>query len=83
MVSLTASRNPGAGGTTPMFAGIGSAITAAGRPLKMASTTASSSFQGTITVSEAWASVTPGLAGAPAVASPDPPSASSPSTWPW
>ena len=27
----TASRNPGAGGTTPMLAGIGSAITAAGR----------------------------------------------------
>ena len=65
-----------------MLAGTGSAITAAGCVIAIASDNASSSFQGTITVSEACASVTPGLAGTPAVASPEPASASSPSTWP-
>jgi hypothetical protein len=65
-----------------MLAGIGSQITAPGSWLAIASATASSSFHGTITVSEACASVTPGLAGTPAVAIPEPASASSPSTWP-
>ena len=38
---------------------------------------------GTTIVSAACASVTPGLAGIPWVARPEPASASRPSTWPW
>ena len=45
-----------------------------------ACSTASRSFHGTTTVSAACASVTPGDAGSPPVASPEPASASSPST---
>ena len=45
--------------------------------------TASGSFQGTTTVAAAAASGTPGEAGMPCVASPEPASASRPSTWPW
>ena len=45
--------------------------------------TASASFHGTITVAVVAASGTPGLDGIPWVASPEPASASSPSTWPW
>ena len=48
-----------------------------------AAASGSGSFQGTTTVSAACASVTPGLAGIPCVARPEPASASSPSTWPW
>jgi hypothetical protein len=59
-----------------MFAGYGSQMIAA------ASTSGSSPFHGTITVSAACASVTPGLAGIAWVASPEPASASSPSTCP-
>ncbi len=65
-----------------MFAGTGSARIAAGRCSATAALTASGSFQGTTIVSAAWASVTPGLAGSPWVASPEPASASSASTWP-
>ena len=44
---------------------------------------ASGSFQGTTMVAAAAASGTPGEAGMPWVASPEPASASRPSTWPW
>ena len=60
-----------------MLAGYGSQITAA------ASSSGSGSFHGTTTVSAACAAVTPGLAGIPWVARPEPASARSPSTWPW
>ena len=65
-----------------MLAGTGSAMIAAsvalGRPQEP-----SGSFQGTITVAAAAAAGTPGLAGIPWVARPEPASASRPSTWPW
>ena len=48
-----------------------------------ASISGSGAFHGTTTVSAACAAVTPGLAGMPWVASPEPASANSPSTWPW
>src|SRR4029453_3523288 len=48
-----------------------------------ARTTASWSFQGTITVAAVAARVTPGLAGIAAVARPEPACASSPATGPW
>ena len=66
-----------------MLAAIGSAMIAAGEWVLTACTTASGSFQGTTTVSAAWAAVTPGLAGTPTVATADPASASRPSEWPW
>ena len=66
-----------------MLAGTGSARIAASSNRWVASMTASRSFHGTITVAAAAAGSTPGLAGIPCVASPDPASASSPSTWPW
>ena len=66
-----------------MFAGRGSARIAAGRDSSTARVTASGSFQATTTVSAAADSGTPGLAGTPAVAMPEPASASRPSTWPW
>jgi hypothetical protein len=66
-----------------MFAGIGSAMIAANSRSASATSTAPGSFQGTITVPAACASVTPGLAGTPAVASPEPASARRPSTCPW
>ena len=66
-----------------MFAGTGSAITAAGARSVRAAATASESFHGTTIVSAACARVTPGLAGIPCVARPEPASARSPSTWPW
>ena len=65
-----------------MFAGSGSQMIAATSSLSAAATDARS-FQFAITVSPACASVTPGLAGMPAVARPEPACASSPSTWPW
>ena len=61
-----------------MFAGYGSQMTAAALDVRRAR-----SFQGTTTVSAACAAVTPGLAGMPWVARPEPASASRPSTWPW
>ena len=48
-----------------------------------AARTASGSFHGTTTVAAVAASGTPGEAGMPCVARPEPASASSPSTWPW
>ena len=66
-----------------MFAGSGSAMTAANSRSASAASSASRSFHGTTIVSAACASVTPGLAGMPAVARPEPASARSPSTWPW
>ena len=65
-----------------MFAGTGSAMIAATGRAASAASTAAVSFHGTTTVSAVCASVTPGLAGIPSVASPEPASASSPSTWP-
>ena len=76
-------RKPASGGTTPMFAGTGSQMIAAGSCSAAAAATASRSFHGTTIVSAACAAVTPGLAGMPWVARPDPASASRPSTWPW
>ena len=67
-----------------MLAGIGSARIAATVVLgERRARRASRSFQGTTTVSAACAAVTPGLAGMPSVARPEPASASRPSTWPW
>ena len=66
-----------------MLAGTGSARIAAGECSATAASTAAASFQGTITVAAAAASGTPGEDGMPAVARPDPASASRPSTWPW
>ena len=56
---------------------------AAGECSASACSTDAGSFHGTTMVSAACAAVTPGLAGIPCVARPDPASASSPSTWPW
>ena len=76
-------RNPGSGLTSPMLAGKGSQISAATGRARSAAATASRSFHGTTIVSAACAAVTPGLAGIPWVASPEPASARSPSTCPW
>ena len=76
-------RNPGSAGTRPMLAGHGSQTIAATSRSCSARSTASRSFHGATSVSAACAAVTPGLAGMPCVASPDPASASSPSTCPW
>ena len=82
--SWTSSRNPGRAGTRPMFAGNPSAITAATRPpsASIVASSRSTSFQGTTSVSAACALVTPGEAGMPWVARPEPASASKPSTCP-
>ena len=56
---------------------------AAGGASATAARTAAKSFQGTIAVAAVAAAGTPGEAGMPWVASPEPASASSPSTWPW
>ena len=74
---------PSAGGTTPMLAGIGSQRIAAGSTSRTARSTASKSFHATTVVAAAWAAGTPGEAGMPWVARPEPASASKPSTWPW
>ncbi len=66
-----------------MFAGIGSARIAAKLCSPIARSRAAGSFQGTTTVFAACDSGTPGLAGTPAVAIPEPASTRSPSTWPW
>ncbi len=66
-----------------MLAATGSASRAATGCSARARATASRSFQGTTAVAAAWAAVTPGLAGMPSVARPEPASASSPSEWPW
>ena len=68
-----------------MLAGIGSAMIAARSPsaFATAASSAAGSFHGTTIVSAACAAVTPGEAGMPCVARPEPDSASSPSTWPW
>ena len=66
-----------------MFAGTGSSRIAASSWRSVACATASGSFHGTTTVAAAAPAGTPGLAGIPWVASPDPASASRPSTWPW
>ncbi len=66
-----------------MFAATGSQMIAAGSYMSTACSTASRSFQGTTAVASAWARGTPGLAGMPWVARPEPASARRPSTWPW
>ena len=81
--SRSSSRNPARGGTNPMFAGSGSAITAATFVVDDRLEALPRSFQGTTIVSAACAAVTPGEAGIPCVASPEPASASRPSTCPW
>ena len=65
-----------------MFAGSGSAMIAATGALRGRSTSASGSFHATTAVSAATVAGTPGLAGIPAVARPDPAAASRPSEWP-
>ena len=62
-----------------MLAGTGSAMMAA---MSSVRGRAPGAFQGTMTVSAAAAAGTPGLAGMPWVASPEPACASRPSTWP-
>jgi hypothetical protein len=57
-------------------------IAATSRPARAASS-AAGSFHGTTTVSAACAAVTPGLAGMPCVARPEPDWARRPSTCPW
>src|ERR1700761_9364028 len=66
--------NPGAGGTTPMFAGQASVITQAISAPRAAnsSVTAAASLYGSTTVSAADAPVTPGVFGRPRVATPAP-----------
>ena len=68
------SRNPGSGGTTPMFAATGSTMTAAIVSPRSAKTfpSASTSLNGTVSVSRAAPSVTPGEPGIPNVATPLP-----------
>ena len=66
-----------------MFAGIGSTRIAARSGSAVRSQVLAMSFQGATAVAAAAAAGTPGLAGIPCVASPDPASASRPSTWPW
>ena len=66
-----------------MFAGYGSASSAATSCSANAARTAASSFHGTITVALVADSGTPGEAGIPCVARPEPAWASRPSTWPW
>ena len=66
-----------------MLAGYGSHTTAANSCWPNAARTAAASFHGTTTVSAAAAADTPGDAGRPCVAMPEPASASRPSTWPW
>jgi hypothetical protein len=81
----SSSLNPGAGGTTPMFAGHASAITHAISEPRAAnsSRTAPGSLYGSTTVSAADAPVTPGVSGRPRVATPEPAATSSASTCPW
>ena len=83
--AASSSLKPWAGGTTPMFAGHASVISAAiRRPCSAnACRTASSSLYGSTSVSPAAAPVTPGVSGRPKVATPDPAAASRASTWPW
>ena len=68
-----------------MLAGTGSSRIAARSSVSRSavSPSASGSFQGMIVVAAAADFGTPGLAGIPWVANPEPASASSPSTWPW
>ena len=66
-----------------MFAGQGSATSAANSCSAQAASSAGGSFQATTTVSAAAPSVTPGLPGTAIVASPEPASTSSASLWPW
>ena len=83
--SRSSSRNPGTGGTTPMFAATGSTITAATRPglrSNRARTLAGSLYRAS-SVCAAASAVTPALAGSDSVASPEPACARSPSAWPW
>ena len=65
-----------------MLAGYGSHSAAARSCSANAARRAASSFHGTTTVCAAAAAGTPGEAGMPCVASPEPACASSPSTWP-
>ena len=68
-----------------MLPGLASVITQAisSPNLAKASSTAATSLYGSTIVSAAVAPVTPGVDGRPSVATPEPASASSASTWPW
>jgi hypothetical protein len=71
----SAFKKPAGGGTRPMLAGYGSQTIAASSP-------SGTVPHGATSVSAACADVTPGEAGMPCVARPDPASASRPSTCP-
>ena len=72
------SKNPGTGGTRPMFAATGSTITHA-TDRSISGTT----LYGATTVSATAPAGTPADPGRPSVATPLPPPASRPSEWPW
>ncbi len=81
----SSSRNPGAGGTTPMFPGIGSTKTAATCPLFLSSSrfTEAMSLNFAVSVCLAVSLGTPGESGRPKVSAPDPADTSIASAWPW
>ena len=83
--SRSPSRKPGAGGTQPMLPGTGSTITqASSSPQRsITSRTLARSLNGAVSVSAVVAGGTPGEAGMPSVARPEPASTSSASAWPW
>ena len=72
------SRNPGAGATTPMFAAIGSTITAATR-----SSSSGTTLYGATIVAATAPAGTPAVPGRPSVATPLPPATRSASVAPW
>ena len=71
-------RNPGAGSTTPMFAAIGSTITAATR-----SSSSGTTLYGATIVEATAPAGTPAVPGRPSVATPLPPATRSASVAPW
>ena len=83
--SRSPSRNPGTGGTTPMFAATGSTITQAMSSPRASNSSpmACSELYGATRVSAAAAPVTPGESGSPNVATPEPARASNASACPW
>jgi hypothetical protein len=85
VISRSSSRNPGVGGTTPMFPGIGSTITAAICPrfLSKSCRTEAASLKVAVRVCFAVSAGTPGESGCPNVSAPEPALTSIGSAWPW
>ncbi len=77
------SRNPGAGGTSPMFPATGSTITAAISCSAKRASTEPRSLSSAVRVSATAPGVTPGESGSPRVATPDPACTSRKSACPW